>query len=122
KQWLILGLRRAAEWRRRDRRELGPFLPAIEDRDRFPAVDGAQHVLHVVAKIDDGCVHGVSLYKYTFRQNPPSQFELGYRPIDMCITCLYAWSMSKMIQVRDVPEHLHGTLKARAAREGMTLS
>ena len=27
-----------------------------------------------------------------------------------------------MIQVRDVPEHLHGTLKARAAREGMTLS
>jgi plasmid stability protein len=30
--------------------------------------------------------------------------------------------MSKMIQVRNVPEHLHGTLKARAAREGMTLS
>jgi len=30
--------------------------------------------------------------------------------------------MSKMIQVRDVPEQLHGTLKARAAREGMTLS
>ena len=30
--------------------------------------------------------------------------------------------MSKMIQVRDVPEKLHGTLKARAAREGMSLS
>jgi plasmid stability protein len=30
--------------------------------------------------------------------------------------------MSKMIQVRDVPEHLHSTLKARAAREGMSLS
>jgi plasmid stability protein len=30
--------------------------------------------------------------------------------------------MSKMIQVRDVPEHVHGTLKARAAREGMSLS
>jgi len=30
--------------------------------------------------------------------------------------------MSKMIQVRDVPEHLHGTLKSRAAREGMSLS
>ena len=27
-----------------------------------------------------------------------------------------------MIQVRDVPEKLHGTLKARAAREGMSLS
>jgi plasmid stability protein len=27
-----------------------------------------------------------------------------------------------MIQVRDVPEQVHGTLKARAAREGMSLS
>jgi plasmid stability protein len=30
--------------------------------------------------------------------------------------------MSKMIQVRDVPDAVHGTLKARAAREGMSLS
>ena len=30
--------------------------------------------------------------------------------------------MSKMIQVRDVPESLHITLKSRAAREGMSLS
>jgi antitoxin FitA len=30
--------------------------------------------------------------------------------------------MSKMIQIRDVPETVHGTLKARAAREGMSLS
>jgi plasmid stability protein len=30
--------------------------------------------------------------------------------------------MSKMIQVRDVPERVHSTLKARAAREGMSLS
>lgn len=30
--------------------------------------------------------------------------------------------MSKMIQIRDVPEQLHRTLKARAAREGMSLS
>lgn len=27
-----------------------------------------------------------------------------------------------MIQVRDVPENVHGTLKSRAAREGMSLS
>ena len=27
-----------------------------------------------------------------------------------------------MIQVRDVPDAIHGTLKARAAREGMSLS
>ena len=30
--------------------------------------------------------------------------------------------MSKMIQVRDVPEQLHSTLKARAAKEGTSLS
>ena len=30
--------------------------------------------------------------------------------------------MSKMIQVRDVPEQVHGKLKARAAREGISLS
>jgi plasmid stability protein len=37
-------------------------------------------------------------------------------------TCLYAENMSKMIQVRDVPERVHSVLKARAAREGMSLS
>src|SRR5450759_1397063 len=41
---------------------------------------------------------------------------------DMCRTCSYAEDMSKMIQIRDVPEHVHSTLKARAAREGMSLS
>lgn len=30
--------------------------------------------------------------------------------------------MSRMIQIRDVPDHLHGTLKARAAKSGMSLS
>ena len=30
--------------------------------------------------------------------------------------------MSKMIQIRDVPDDVHSTLKARAAREGMSLS
>ena len=40
----------------------------------------------------------------------------------MCRTCLYAESMAKMIQVRDVPDEMHRTLKARAAREGMSLS
>jgi antitoxin FitA len=30
--------------------------------------------------------------------------------------------MSKTIQVRDVPDQIHGMLKARAAREGMSLS
>ena len=42
--------------------------------------------------------------------------------VDMFRTCLYAWNMSKTIQVRDVPESVHGALKSRAAREGMSLS
>ena len=40
----------------------------------------------------------------------------------MFCACLYAVNMSKMIQVRDVPDSVHSTLKARAAREGMSLS
>ena len=40
----------------------------------------------------------------------------------MCGTCKYAESMSKMIQLRNVPDELHRKLKARAAMEGMSLS
>lgn len=42
--------------------------------------------------------------------------------IDMWCTCKYALHMSKMIQLRNVPEALHRKLKARAAMEGMSLS
>ena len=42
--------------------------------------------------------------------------------LDMCITCVHASYMSKMIQLRNVPDALHRALKARAALEGMTLS
>lgn len=42
--------------------------------------------------------------------------------VDMRRTCLYAECMSKMIQVRDVPDQVHSVLKERAAREGMSLS
>ncbi len=40
----------------------------------------------------------------------------------MCGTCDNLESMSKMIQIRNVPDELHRTLKARAASEGMSLS
>jgi len=40
----------------------------------------------------------------------------------MCFTCIYAWRMSRMIQVRNVPDNLHRTLKAQAAMAGMSLS
>ena len=34
----------------------------------------------------------------------------------------YAWAMSKIIQIRNVPDGLHHSLKARAAIAGMSLS
>jgi len=40
----------------------------------------------------------------------------------MCSTCIHAERMSRMIQVRNVPDGLHRTLKARAAMAGMSLS
>jgi antitoxin FitA len=42
--------------------------------------------------------------------------------VDMCRTCNYAIHMSKMIQLRNVPDALHRSLKARAAMAGMSLS
>lgn len=40
----------------------------------------------------------------------------------MCSTCKYADDMSRMIQLRNVPDALHRALKARAALAGMSLS
>ena len=42
--------------------------------------------------------------------------------IDMCSTCSHVGHMSKMIQIRHVPDRLHRRLKARAAAAGLTLS
>jgi antitoxin FitA len=41
---------------------------------------------------------------------------------DMCNTCNYVHSMARMVQVRNVPDALHRSLKARAAMAGMSLS
>jgi antitoxin FitA len=40
----------------------------------------------------------------------------------MCSTCNYHLHMSKMIQLRHVPDALHRQLKARAALSGLPLS
>jgi antitoxin FitA len=34
----------------------------------------------------------------------------------------YHWGVPKVIQIRNVPDHLHRTLKARAATAGLSLS
>ena len=40
----------------------------------------------------------------------------------MCLTCVSLFHMTKMIQILNVPDDLHRTLKVRAAKAGMTLS
>ena len=42
--------------------------------------------------------------------------------IDMSVTCAHADHMSKMVQIRNVPDTLHRKLKVRAAASGQTLS
>lgn len=42
--------------------------------------------------------------------------------IDILVALKYVYHMAKMIQLRNVPESLHRTLKARAALEGLSLS
>ena len=42
--------------------------------------------------------------------------------VDMWITCDMVEHMSKMIQIRNVPDELHRKLKVRAAERGTTLS
>lgn len=44
------------------------------------------------------------------------------RPIDVCCTCKHVHYMSRMIQIRHVPDQLHRRLKVRAASSGMSLS
>lgn len=40
----------------------------------------------------------------------------------MWSTCFNALHMSKMVQIRNMPDEMHRTLKARAAKEGKSLS
>ena len=40
----------------------------------------------------------------------------------MQFTCAHADNMSRMVQIRNVPDALHRKLKARAAHSGQTLS
>jgi plasmid stability protein len=47
---------------------------------------------------------------------------IGSKGRDMCFTCDTVEHMSKMIQIRNVPDELHRKLKVRAAERGTSLS
>ncbi len=53
-----------------------------------------------------------------FLRHPPIELN----GICMCCACDILLRMSKMIQIRNVPDDLHRKLKVRAAQAGMTLS
>lgn len=55
---------------------------------------------------------------FRHRVTPRHKIDLLY----MLSTCSYRNNMSRMIQVRNVPDALHRLLKARAAMSGMSLS
>jgi antitoxin FitA len=40
----------------------------------------------------------------------------------MCCTCFNVTHMSKMVQIRNMPDEMHRVLKSRAAAQGMSLS
>jgi antitoxin FitA len=48
--------------------------------------------------------------------------QRGRLSLDMRPACMHAGRMSKMIQIRNVPDALHRKLKVRAADAGQTLS
>src|SRR5437588_3652826 len=49
-----------------------------------------------------------------------------WAPVAICVemfcTCFYVYHMSRMVQIRNVPDTLHRRLKSRAALAGMSLS
>ena len=49
-------------------------------------------------------------------------FGLFHANSCMCQACNYTEHMSKMIQIRNVPDSIHRRVKARAALAGMSLS
>ncbi len=62
---LVLRLWRSFFRRGSDGLQFGPLFSAIEDRNRFAAVNSAENFLHAVAEIDNRCVHRMSTYEYT---------------------------------------------------------
>src|SRR5258705_1367998 len=53
---------------------------------------------------------------------PQLAHPCGCLSLDMRSTCAHAHHMSKMVQIRNVPDALHRKLKVRAADSGQTLS
>jgi len=59
---------------------------------------------------------GEHLWLVTFMHEAP------LADLDMRLACSHASSMSRMVQIRNVPDTLHRKLKVRAADAGQTLS
>jgi antitoxin FitA len=61
----------------------------------------------------------VAIHNVPAASSTPRRVASGF---DMWCACAHAHHMSKMVQIRNVPEALHRKLKARALESGQTLS
>jgi len=65
---------------------------------------------------------GLFVFNLVGRVGPHPRFYRSLPPPPATVVYSIVWNMSKMIQVRDVPRERYSILKARAARDGMSLS
>lgn len=70
----------------------------------------------------NGATRSASISTRSSHTHSNSRLSGPFGRLDMWGTCKYVCRMSKMIQLRNVPESLHRKLKARAAQAGMSLS
>jgi antitoxin FitA len=74
-----------------------------------------------LATIECAYWHGLRTTRATRRATIKVMGEV-MSTVDMQSTCIKVHRMSKMIQIRNVPEEVHRILKVRAAAEGISLS
>ena len=92
-------------------------LSRVPERRRGEASDVGCHAGHRLEIGTDGWKDGPIHGRFPSLAHPPRCLTF-----DMRLTCTHADHMSKMVQIRNVPEALHRKLKVRAADAGQTLS
>jgi len=97
---------------REDQRRLRPLLSGMNYRYDEPAGGGVDHV----------CVRRDHLRSHLDSKPINRHRRLALSSRSMRCACVTVSRMQKMIQIRNVPEATHRTLKARAAQRGLSLS
>jgi plasmid stability protein len=113
-------------WRFADSTGLSMVL--VFGRSSSPVLPGVRAVLDYVRTTAAGCrspaIQSPRALDRSVEQEIPFLPQPRSEPahVDMRSACAHATYMSRMVQVRNVPDALHRKLKARAADAGQTLS